>query len=340
MTRNTCRRPDIRLTAVTAFCAVLQAAGHAGAGEPGGKAGTIVVYADFLEGAPDSSAGLYAVDPATAVWTKIVTAPRKNGVVALAEIRVAPDGATAAYSEYETVKDRPYASPSSLQLQGLRPGETARRVGRIAGRPVWSPDGREFLVVEAVGGFENDGPGRYATWRANADGSRPVRLPVPEADEVGDWSRDGRWLAASSPVPDQGYDRDVVVLRPDGTGRRRLTESGRNLWPRFSPDGTRVAYYLDAKKGKGVWVVDLDGRNGRRVYDGEGDTFVERVAWSPDGTRLAATLLTWSRDAKGNRSLGGETLGSPRLCVIDVADGRVRVIPHPPARVLGTPDWR
>jgi len=340
MAQNVLPRAVTRLVAVAVFCAVIQGAGFAADGGRAEKTGKIVLYADFLDGGADSSAGLYAVDPATDVWTKIVSVPRQNGVVSLATIRVAPDGLTAAYNEYETAKGKPYASAASLRLQGLRPGEGSRQVGRIAGRPVWSPDGRELLLVEAVGGFEADGPGRFATWRVGADGSRPVRLPVPDTDEVGDWSSDGRWLAASAPVPGKGFDRDVVVMRPDGSERRRLTGSGRNLWPRFSHDGTRVAYHLDAKEGKGVWVVDLDGRNRRRVYANEGDSFVEHAAWSPDGTRLAAVLLTWSRDAKGNRTLGGETLGCPRLCVIDVADGRLRGVPHPPARLLGTPDWR
>ena len=38
--------------------------------------------------------------------------------------------------------------------------------------------------------------------------------------------------------------------------------------------------------------------------------------------------------------LGGETLGSPRLCILNLDDGGLRIIPHPPARILGDPDWR
>jgi hypothetical protein len=104
--------------------------------------------------------------------------------------------------------------------------------------------------------------------------------------------------------------------------------------------GVTVASAPDLREPKSIWVVDIDSRRRRRVDVEQGDSFIERVAWSPDGRQLAAVMLTWSRDGKGGRFLGGETLGSPWLCILNLDDGRIRFIPHPPARVLGDPDWR
>jgi hypothetical protein len=31
---------------------------------------------------------------------------------------------------------------------------------------------------------------------------------------------------------------------------------------------------------------------------------------------------------------------NPRLCLIDVEEGRLRIVPHRPAAILGSPEWR
>jgi Tol biopolymer transport system component len=304
------------------------------------KRGKIVLYADFLGEAQQDSRGLHAVDPETGVWTKVAAIPPRNGIVALHYVRVSPDGTEVAFNEYTKSKDRPTTDPSSVWLRELRPGAQPRKISGIGGLPIWSPDGKGLLLVGVVGEYDAGKPSRYATWKIDADGSHPARLPIPEGDHVEDWSRDGRWLVAVTPRPDSGGAFDLVVMHPDGTARRRLTESGTNLSPRFSPDGLRVAYSSITKEGKSIQVMDLDGSRKRTVYAERGDSFVDRAAWSPDGKHLAAVLLTWTRDEKGGRVLGGETLGSPRLCILGVDDGAVRIIPHPPASVLGDLDWR
>ena len=61
--------------------------------------------------------------------------------------------------------------------------------------------------------------------------------------------------------------------------------------PRWSPDGTRIAYVLttaDLEKSaydSNVWIVDADGKNARQLTFARGADF--RPRWSPDGKRLA-----------------------------------------------------
>jgi hypothetical protein len=55
---------------------------------------------------------------------------------------------------------------------------------------------------------------------------------------------------------------------------------------------------------------------------------------------LVFRFSTWTKDGKGGRFLGGETYVSPRLAILDIEDGRVRFISHPPAQRLGDPQWR
>jgi DNA-binding winged helix-turn-helix (wHTH) protein/Tol biopolymer transport system component len=61
-----------------------------------------------------------------------------------------------------------------------------------------------------------------------------------------------------------------------------------------SPDGSRIAYMRGPKFGSELWVMDSDGANARRVVLARkpdqpnlGDSWIERAAWSPNGTRLA-----------------------------------------------------
>jgi WD40 repeat protein len=63
---------------------------------------------------------------------------------------------------------------------------------------------------------------------------------------------------------------------------RLLRDDGRGAVP--SPDGSRIAYVSGADE---IWVMDPDGENANRIVPGLKGYFSERIAWSPDGQRLA-----------------------------------------------------
>jgi hypothetical protein len=53
------------------------------------------------------------------------------------------------------------------------------------------------------------------------------RRSGPETDRVDDWSPNGRWLVTQSDRhPPHGSGFQLYLMRPDGTGQRRLTEGG------------------------------------------------------------------------------------------------------------------
>lgn len=80
---------------------------------------------------------------------------------------------------------------------------------------------------------------------------------------------------------------DIVTVSRDGTGWLNLTnDSFFDRYPRWSPDGRRVAFASDRSGGYEIWMIDVDGTNLRRVtYDSpkEGTSF---PVWSPDGSKL------------------------------------------------------
>ena len=190
---------------------------------------------------------------------------------------------------------------NALWVRGLDPNAEPRKIvgagrRRASGRrPVWSPDGKQT--------HHQSRPPRsqwvYTTLRVNIDGTGREELAVPPEDLVQDWSADGRWLlTASHRGAKIGW--QLYVMRPDGTEQRRITEGGNPFYARFSPDGRRVLY-TDNGRGKqsGIWVVDVDGKNGRLVFPVDPETSdVPRPAGLPMGKRIAITL--------GSNGCGGE----------------------------------
>ncbi|HXV75832.1 MAG TPA: amidohydrolase family protein, partial [Candidatus Polarisedimenticolaceae bacterium] len=81
---------------------------------------------------------------------------------------------------------------------------------------------------------------------------------------------------------------DVYAV-PIGGGQARALTSG-IAWdqqPRFSPDGSRIAFISDRAGGDNLWLIDADGANPRAVTE-EKEHLVHNPAWSPDGRYIVA----------------------------------------------------
>jgi dipeptidyl aminopeptidase/acylaminoacyl peptidase len=85
-----------------------------------------------------------------------------------------------------------------------------------------------------------------------------------------------------------------LYLVPTGGGRMRRLTRGDHVdhSPRFSPDGTRLAFLSNREKLSALWVLPMDGGEPNRVSDR--DFSVSGFSWSPDGRQLvlAARKLT------------------------------------------------
>jgi dipeptidyl aminopeptidase/acylaminoacyl peptidase len=150
------------------------------------------------------------------------------------------------------------------------------------------------------------------------DGSTwPVR--VSHADFAWDaaWSPDGSTLAWHEwDLPDMPWDASrIIVTRREGNGEAegRVKIGGDAVavgQPRFSPDGTQLAFISDVDGWPVLRVADADGANARPVLEerrehaeptwGPGQ---RSFAWSPDGGELA-----WCRNEDG---FGRLVIGAP-----------------------------
>jgi Tol biopolymer transport system component len=97
------------------------------------------------------------------------------------------------------------------------------------------------------------------------------------------WSADGQKIAFHA-----WGDYTIRVIDADGSNERVL---GRGLFPSWSPNGTKIAFFYSAAGTQGgIFVMNADGTGVTRLVSNEfanpGDT-VQTPSWSPDGQSIA-----------------------------------------------------
>ena len=71
-----------------------------------------------------------------------------------------------------------------------------------------------------------------------------------------------------------------------------------SMQPRFSPDGTEIAFTTDAGDGDNIWIMNADGSDARQITE-ESFRLVNNPAWAPSGRYVVAKKHFTSK-----RSLG------------------------------------
>ncbi len=109
--------------------------------------------------------------------------------------------------------------------------------------PSWSPDGSRIVFDRFL---DSNGSRTYsAIVVVNQDGSNEFRLDEDEGNAAGtdpSWSPDGRLIAFAEEEFGDSIGSRIVVIRPDGTGRRYLTSGNIDIDPTWSPDGKSIAF--------------------------------------------------------------------------------------------------
>ncbi len=241
-------------------------------------------------------------------------------------LRVSPDGRAVAFERDGAVWVR------SLSRDG-GPRQLFDLEGATFGAPpVWSRDGSQ--IVASLGRRDEvRDVWLFTTLRINVDGSGRTELKIPPEDGVQDWSADGRWLlTTSSRNAEIGW--QLYVMRPDGTDLRQITEGGNPWAARFSPDGRSVLYTDGTtEERRGIWVVDFDAKDRRRVFPVVGKERHQLSAcWSPDGKQIAVVDFDLDRGVDGPES--------GRLTLIDLDGANGLEIPLGEMHPTDMPDWR
>jgi imidazolonepropionase-like amidohydrolase/Tol biopolymer transport system component len=81
---------------------------------------------------------------------------------------------------------------------------------------------------------------------------------------------------------------DIYIMPISGGTPKRIAEGlAWEVQPRFSPDGTRIAFTSDRGGGDNIWVMNLDGTDKRQVTK-EDFRLLNQPTWLPDGRFIAA----------------------------------------------------
>lgn len=161
--------------------------------------------------------------------------------------------------------------------------------------------------------FTSTRSGDLELWTADLDGRHLVQVTnTPGYDGGAFFSHDGQWLVfratAFTPGKEEAETQayfellrawkvrptamEIMLIRPDGSDRRRVTNLGKaSFAPYFFPGDRRIIFasnYLDtSKSGRGfdLFAIDVDGKNLERITTYE--LFDSFPMFSPDGRWLA-----------------------------------------------------
>jgi tricorn protease len=270
------------------------------------KDGTRVVYArgfqtpyqdDYLGSANHD---LYVVDLAGATTPRRLTRTRGNDW--------SPAFSADGNDVYFLAEKDGWLNFFAVPVAGGEPRALTSWTDDNARRPSLAADHRTAV-------FEKDG--RLHRVDLGAEKPEAVAIPVTVESDVRNSGTDVRTITSGGEhgqVSPDG-DRYAFALRGDvwvlpaagGEGERLTSGPADDDWPRWSPDGRRIAYSSGAKGRRAIFVIDVATKETRQVTPGaHTDDF---HAWTPDGKRLVfARVLANATD--GNKDLWDVALDS------------------------------
>jgi serine/threonine-protein kinase len=144
--------------------------------------------------------------------------------------------------------------------------------------PIWSPDGQRI-------GYRSGPMGRFQLWQVAADRSRPAeRLAVDVTSATAEsYHPDGRAIAYTDTT--YGKPVKIAVMSLDGdTSPQPLDEAAfAQGSPKFSPDGTSLAYCTNESGRPQVYVKAFPGPGAKIQVSNDGGT---DPVWRRDGREL------------------------------------------------------
>ncbi|MFO1400012.1 MAG: LpqB family beta-propeller domain-containing protein [Steroidobacteraceae bacterium] len=221
--------------------------------------------------------------------------------------RFSPDGRSLLYLSDASGADNVWVS--GVDGSGARQ-LTHETVDLLMG-PTWGADGTSFAAARTQASF----PGMKSSevrWYelGGGEGRLLVETPQNHRDvQEARFSPDGRYLYYTQRLTDpniyvDGNHINYAIMRRDlatGATEQLLSGFGSATTPQVSPDGRRVAFVRRVMQKTVLFVLDLETRRQRPVYDAldrdEQTDFVPQgayypgFAWFPDNRRIAI----WAR---------------------------------------------
>ncbi len=154
-------------------------------------------------------------------------------------------------------------------------------------RPAWSSDAKRIAFQRS------EDNGQYHVYVMDADGGNARRVSNGDVDDRHPaWSPDGKVLAIDSGTLAV---REVWLIDVASGQRTQVTRLGAVAsFPSFSPDGSRIAFYIYKDGATDLWLGGRDGSSPHSITStlaserNQQCTFAcHNAAWSPRGDLLA-----------------------------------------------------
>ncbi len=113
-----------------------------------------------------------------------------------------------------------------------------------------------------------------------------------ESREIAIDTRTGTWMSIDVSPDGQTIAFDLlgdIYVVPVSGGEAKAINSGLawSIQPRFSPDGSEIAFTSDAGGGDNIWIMNADGSDPHQLTK-EDFRLLNNPYWSPDGEYIAA----------------------------------------------------
>lgn len=197
------------------------------------------------------------------------------------------------------IADTPPSASAKPVLPPTPASDTERLVAtmakvRLASWPSFAPDGKRIAFVSDLSGIPQ-------VWVIPTNGGFPnlvTNLDDPVRGAI--WSPDGQWIAFAV-APGGGMNQQIYVVRPDGTGLRRLTDGGKdnNYIGDFTHDSKFIHFASNRQNPNSTdsFLVNVTTGEITLVAESHGSGAIEDV--KRDGS---ATIVTRSAQ-RGNNDL-------------------------------------
>jgi dipeptidyl aminopeptidase/acylaminoacyl peptidase len=165
---------------------------------------------------------------------------------------------------------------------------TVARMARVgnAGSPNFSPDGKWVSFISNLSGVPQ-------VWVTPVDGGYPRMVTNGDDPVTGaQWSPTSDWLAVTI-APGGGLNTQIYVVKPDGTGLRRLTDGGKdnNGFDAWTEDGKKIA--MDSSRlnpaSRDCFLIDVASGEIKLVSKNPGIGGISNI--SADGHRALLDRL-------------------------------------------------
>ncbi len=197
---------------------------------------------------------------------------------------------------YYVAEEKGVANFYSIPAAGGERTQISKYTGLDVHRPDPSPDGKRVVFERGGKLFHTDVTAKDApanpiklTILSDVRHSGIAKRTINSGTQQVHVSKDGRLVFS--------VHGDLWTMPANGGNAARLTTGiHKDEWPRFSPDGTKVAFQSDRAKGSCIFTIDLKtGKIEQITKHEKGDFF---HAWSPDGTKLV-----FCSERSGNRDI-------------------------------------